>query len=80
MKRRKIARVLTIEKLSFKEEAVSLANDTIYDLADAVWSTDIEKDEYAVFKLRLSYRDRSTTSTPSILKQHGADKSSQDWS
>ncbi|MCP3030871.1 hypothetical protein LF817_05895 [Halobacillus sp. A1] len=56
MKKPIIARFLTIEKLSFKEEAVSLANDTIYDLADAVWPTDIQKYEFAVFKLRLSYR------------------------
>ncbi|WP_082232259.1 betaine-aldehyde dehydrogenase [Halobacillus massiliensis] len=45
--------VLTVEKFSTKEEAVSLANDTIYGLAGAVWSTDIEKAEFVAAKLRM---------------------------
>ncbi|WP_255437488.1 betaine-aldehyde dehydrogenase [Thalassobacillus sp. CUG 92003] len=45
--------VLTIEKFTSKEEAVSLANDTIYGLSGAVWSTDLEKAEFVASKLRL---------------------------
>ena len=35
--------VLTVETFKTEEEVVSLANDTIYGLAGAVWSKDIEK-------------------------------------
>jgi betaine-aldehyde dehydrogenase len=45
--------VLTVEKFSSKEEAVKLANDTIYGLAGAVWSNDITKAEYVANRLRM---------------------------
>ncbi|MGE6629807.1 betaine-aldehyde dehydrogenase [Bacillus sp. NPDC077027] len=45
--------VLTVESFSSEEEAVRLANDTIYGLAGAVWSKDIEKAERVASKLRL---------------------------
>jgi betaine-aldehyde dehydrogenase len=35
--------VLTVEKFSTETEAITLANDTIYGLAGAVWSEDAEK-------------------------------------
>ncbi|WP_332632171.1 betaine-aldehyde dehydrogenase [Halalkalibacter flavus] len=45
--------VLTIEKFSTTEEVIEKANDTIYGLAGAVWSTDIEKAETVASKLRM---------------------------
>lgn len=45
--------VLTVEKFSTTEEVIEKANDTIYGLAGAVFSKDIEKAEYVVSKLRL---------------------------
>ncbi|MCY9215945.1 betaine-aldehyde dehydrogenase [Bacillus haynesii] len=45
--------VLTVETFKTEEEVVSLANDTIYGLAGAVWSKDIEKAERVAAKLRM---------------------------
>ncbi|WP_034747483.1 betaine-aldehyde dehydrogenase [Halalkalibacter wakoensis] len=45
--------VLTIEKFNSAEEVIEKANDTIYGLAGAVWSTDIEKAETVASKLRM---------------------------
>ncbi|MFB5661779.1 betaine-aldehyde dehydrogenase [Alteribacillus sp. HJP-4] len=45
--------VLTIEKFKTEEEAVERANDTIYGLAGAVFSSDISKAENAAGKLRM---------------------------
>ncbi|MDL5023708.1 betaine-aldehyde dehydrogenase [Bacillus velezensis] len=43
--------VLTVESFSSEEEVIRLANDTIYGLAGAVWSKDIEKCERVAAKL-----------------------------
>ncbi|WP_415749735.1 betaine-aldehyde dehydrogenase [Bacillus velezensis] len=45
--------VLTVESFSSEEEVIRLANDTIYGLAGAVWSKDIEKCERLAAKLRM---------------------------
>ncbi|MFT4430262.1 betaine-aldehyde dehydrogenase [Bacillus sp. A1] len=45
--------VLTVESFSSEEEVIRLANDTIYGLAGAVWSKDIEKCERVADKLRM---------------------------
>jgi betaine-aldehyde dehydrogenase len=45
--------VLTVETFKTKEEVVELANDTIYGLAGAVWSKDIEKAEFVASRLRM---------------------------
>ncbi|MCX2736525.1 betaine-aldehyde dehydrogenase [Bacillus velezensis] len=45
--------VLTVESFSSEEEVIRLANDTIYGLAGAVWSKDIEKCERVAAKLRM---------------------------
>ncbi|MBG9913377.1 betaine-aldehyde dehydrogenase [Bacillus sonorensis] len=45
--------VLTVETFSTEEEAATLANDTIYGLAGAVWTKDIEKGERVASKLRM---------------------------
>lgn len=45
--------VLTVETFSSEEEVISLANDTIYGLAGAVWSKDIEKCERVAAHLRM---------------------------
>ncbi|WP_091584843.1 betaine-aldehyde dehydrogenase [Alteribacillus bidgolensis] len=45
--------VLTIETFSSKEEAVAIANDSIYGLAGAVFTTDIAKAEETASKLRM---------------------------
>lgn len=45
--------VLTVEKFSTKEEAVKLANDSIYGLAGAVFTTDIGKAESVADQLRM---------------------------
>ncbi|WP_144531618.1 betaine-aldehyde dehydrogenase [Bacillus pumilus] len=45
--------VLTVESFRTEEEVIELANDTIYGLAGAVWSTDISKAERVARQLRL---------------------------
>ncbi|MFC3886481.1 betaine-aldehyde dehydrogenase [Bacillus songklensis] len=45
--------VLTVETFKTAEEVTTLANDTIYGLAGAVWSKDIEKAEYVASRLRM---------------------------
>lgn len=45
--------VLTIERFTTEEEVIALANDTIYGLAGAVWSKDIQKAERVANKLRM---------------------------
>ncbi|MGY4691233.1 betaine-aldehyde dehydrogenase [Salibacterium sp. K-3] len=45
--------VLTVEKFSSREDAVSKANDTIYGLAGAVFTTDAAKAEEVAAALRL---------------------------
>lgn len=45
--------VLTVEKFSTEKEVIEKANDTIYGLAGAVFSQDIEKAERVVNALRL---------------------------
>ncbi|WP_181350863.1 betaine-aldehyde dehydrogenase [Thalassobacillus sp. CUG 92003] len=45
--------ILTIERFHSEEEAVQLANDSIYGLAGAVWTTDIRKAERVSHQLRM---------------------------
>ncbi|WP_085524792.1 betaine-aldehyde dehydrogenase [Tuberibacillus sp. Marseille-P3662] len=45
--------VLTVETFTSKEEAVQFANDTIYGLAGAVWTQDLDKAEFVASRLRL---------------------------
>lgn len=45
--------VLTVESFRSEEEVIELANDTIYGLAGAVWSSDIGKAERVARQLRL---------------------------
>ncbi|UUI05508.1 betaine-aldehyde dehydrogenase [Oceanobacillus jeddahense] len=45
--------VLTVETFSSKEEAVRLANDTIYGLAGAVWTEDLNKADFIAARLRM---------------------------
>ncbi|WP_345808064.1 betaine-aldehyde dehydrogenase [Bacillus pumilus] len=45
--------VLTVESFRTEEEVIELANDTIYGLAGAVWSSDISKAERVARQLRL---------------------------
>ncbi|AKG03812.1 betaine-aldehyde dehydrogenase [Salimicrobium jeotgali] len=45
--------VLTVERFHSEEEAVTLANDSIYGLAGAVFTTDIDKAERAAAKMRM---------------------------
>ncbi|WP_208591359.1 betaine-aldehyde dehydrogenase [Gracilibacillus suaedae] len=45
--------VLTVERFKDEEEAVHLANGTIYGLAGAVWTTDVDKAERVASALRM---------------------------
>ncbi|SET52991.1 betaine-aldehyde dehydrogenase [Salinibacillus kushneri] len=45
--------VITVEKFSTEEEAINLANDSIYGLAGGVWTSDIAKAERCVAKMRM---------------------------
>lgn len=45
--------VLTVETFTTADEAITKANDTIYGLAGAVFSTDIDKAEMVAAKLRM---------------------------
>ncbi|SER01562.1 betaine-aldehyde dehydrogenase [Piscibacillus halophilus] len=45
--------IITVEKFQTEEEAVNLANDSIYGLAGGVWTNDIVKAERCVSKMRM---------------------------
>src|SRR5690625_270952 len=45
--------VITIEKFTTEEEAIQLANDSIYGLSGGVWTNDIVKAERCVAKMRM---------------------------
>ncbi|MBU8791321.1 betaine-aldehyde dehydrogenase [Oceanobacillus caeni] len=45
--------VITVEKFSTEEEAIKLANDSIYGLSGGVWTKDIAKAERCVTKMRM---------------------------
>lgn len=45
--------VITVEKFQTEEEAMKLANDSIYGLAGGVWTKDIAKAERCVAKMRM---------------------------
>jgi len=45
--------VITVEKFRTEEEAIDLANDSIYGLSGGVWSNDIAKAERVAVKLRM---------------------------
>jgi len=45
--------VITVEKFSNEDEAIKLANDSIYGLSGGVWTNDIAKAERCVAKMRM---------------------------
>jgi len=45
--------IITVEKFADEEEAIMLANDSIYGLAGGVWTKDIAKAERCVAKMRM---------------------------
>lgn len=45
--------VITIEKFTTEEEAVALANDSIYGLSGGVWTNDLAKADRCVSKMRM---------------------------
>lgn len=45
--------VITVERFSTEEEAIKLANDSIYGLSGAVWTQDISKAERCVANMRM---------------------------
>lgn len=45
--------VITVEKFASEEEAMKLANDSIYGLSGGVWTKDIAKAERCVAKMRM---------------------------
>lgn len=45
--------VITVEKFTSEQEAVKLANDSIYGLSGGVWTNDIAKAERCVAKMRM---------------------------
>src|SRR5690625_2303580 len=45
--------VSTVEKFATEEEAITLANDSVYGLSGAVWTKDIAKAERCVAKMRM---------------------------
>ncbi len=45
--------VITVEKFQTEQEAIKLANDSIYGLAGGVWTNDIAKAERCVAKMRM---------------------------
>lgn len=45
--------VITVETFTHEEEAVNLANDSIYGLAGGIWTKDITKAERCVAKMRM---------------------------
>lgn len=45
--------VITVEKFKTEEEAIKLANDSIYGLSGGVWTKDIVKAERCVAKMRM---------------------------
>lgn len=45
--------VITVEKFQSEEEAITLANDSIYGLSGGVWTKDIAKAERCVAKMRM---------------------------
>jgi len=45
--------VITVEKFTREEEAIRLANDSIYGLSGGVWTNDIAKAERCVSKIRM---------------------------
>lgn len=45
--------IITVEKFSTEQEAIHLANDSIYGLSGGVWTKDIAKAERCVAKMRM---------------------------